>query len=135
MRVLLAILFFAFCYSTTAFSQQKEETSEILSAADISPVYPGGYLKMIDFIESNLEYPKQAIKSKTTGKVFVQFVVNKDGTLGNYQIIQGIGSGCDQEAIRILQKMPNWFPGKKRDELVRVEMVLPIDFDLYSIHY
>jgi len=66
------------------------------------------------------------------GKVFVEFVIEKDGSITDVKAIKGIGAGCDEEAVRILQSAPNWKPGKQRGKPVRQKMVLPISFKLSS---
>jgi protein TonB len=66
----------------------------------------------------------------TEGKVFVQFVINKDGSISDVVAIKGIGAGCDEEAVRIIQSSPQWTPGKQRGKPVKQRMVLPITFKL-----
>jgi protein TonB len=67
---------------------------------------------------------------RVEGKVFVEFVVEKDGTLTQFTVVKGIGAGCDEEAIRIMQEAPAWEPGKQRGRPVKQRMVLPIFFKL-----
>jgi len=64
------------------------------------------------------------------GRVFVQFVVDKDGSITNVEVLKGIGGGCDEEAVRVVKNAPKWNPGKQRGRPVRVKMVLPITFKL-----
>jgi protein TonB len=64
------------------------------------------------------------------GKVFVEFIVDKDGKLTNIKVVRGIGGGCDEEAIRVISRMPNWKPGKQRGMPVKVRMIIPIHFVL-----
>jgi protein TonB len=64
------------------------------------------------------------------GRVFLQFVVNKDGSLTDIKVVKGIGAGCDEEAIRVLKSAPRWSPGKQRGVPVRQRMVLPLTFKL-----
>jgi TonB family protein len=80
---------------------------------DISPVFPGGQLKMYQFVSKNFKYPEEAKKAKINGKVIVKFLVEKDGTLSNISIVKGLGNGCDEEAIRILKAMPTWSPARR----------------------
>lgn len=72
----------------------------------------------------------QALTLNIEGRVFVQFVVGKDGSLTDVTVIRGIGGGCDEEAIRVLKGAPGWKPGKQRGKPVRVKMVLPITFKI-----
>lgn len=77
-----------------------------------------------------IKYPKQAIRIGREGRVFVQFVVDKDGSLKDIKVIKGIGAGCDEEAIRVLKEAPKWKPGKQRGRKVKVRMSIPITFKL-----
>ena len=94
------------------------------------PEYPGGLKAMFNFIGENIKYPKQAIEDSIHGKVFINFVVEKDGQLSNIRVLRGIGGGCDKEAIRVVKLMPNWISGKQRGKSVRVSYVLPLKFEL-----
>jgi TonB family protein len=93
------------------------------------PAYPqGGMQTFYNFIAKNLRYPAEARRARVTGKVFVEFVVNRDGSLSDIKVIKGIGYGCDEEVVRVLSMAPNWNPGLQRQKPVRQRMVLPITF-------
>jgi len=77
-----------------------------------------------------MNYPRLAIRNNVTGKVFVQFVIDKDGRITDVKSVKGIGFGCDEEAVRVLENAPKWIPGKQRGREVKVRMVLPITFSL-----
>jgi len=77
-----------------------------------------------------MRYPVQARRMGIEGRVFVQFVVQKDGSLQEIQVIKGIGAGCDEEAVRVIKKSKNWKPGKQRGRAVKVRMIIPIVFRL-----
>lgn len=94
------------------------------------PEYPGGLEALRTFLGNNLHYPRAAASAGVSGKVFVSFVVNSDGSLTDLQVLKGIGFGCDEEAIRVMQKMPRWKPGKQSGRAVRVKFNLPISFSL-----
>jgi protein TonB len=94
------------------------------------PDYPGGMTALRDFLSKNLTYPRAAASAGVSGKVFVSFVVNTDGSLTDIQVLKGIGFGCDEEAVRVMQKMPHWKPGKQSGRTVRVKFNLPISFTL-----
>ena len=83
-----------------------------------------------DFVSSKFSYPRQARELRIEGKVFVQFVIEKDGTITDIVVVKGIGGGCNEEAIRVVEMAPAWIPGKQRGKPVRVRMVLPITFKL-----
>lgn len=102
----------------------------IVSEPDKMPEYPGGNEAMAKFIINNLKYPEAAKKAKVEGRVMVQFVVDEKGKVTEPKVLRGIGSGCDEEAIRTVKLMPDWKPGEKDGKPVAVEMVLPIAFKL-----
>lgn len=94
------------------------------------PSFPGGELELLKFIGTNVKYPRAARNIGIQGRVSVQFIVEKDGSLTDIQILRGIGAGCDEEAIRVMNLVPNFSPGKQRGVPVRVKMVVPINFKL-----
>ena len=83
-----------------------------------------------EFVGKKLKYPAQARRMGIEGKVFVEFVIERDGTITDVKAIKGIGAGCDEEAVRVLQTAPKWKPGKQRGKPVRQRMVFPIAFKL-----
>lgn len=96
-----------------------------------TPAEPeGGIVAFYKYVSKNIKYPHQARRMQVEGKVFVQFVINKDGSLTDIKVIKGIGAGCDEEAIKVLESAPRWKPGKQRGVPVRQRMVLPITFQL-----
>lgn len=109
---------------------EEEEADEIFTIVEEQPTPNGGMGAFYQFVKKNLKYPSQARRMGIEGKVFVQFVVDKDGTITDVQAIKGIGAGCDEEAIRVLKNHPKWKPGKQRGRPVRVRMVIPITFKL-----
>jgi TonB family protein len=92
------------------------------------PAFPGGDQELVKFILTNLKYPAEALKQKIEGKVLVNFIVRKDGSIGEVKIIRGIGGGCDEEAARVVKMMPRWTPGTVKGKPVNVSLVLPIQF-------
>lgn len=86
--------------------------------------------KLIQFIIANLKYPKEAQEARVEGRVFVMFVIGKDGTVRDAEVVKGIGSGCDEAARAIVDAMPNWVPGKKDGKDVAVQYTLPLTFKL-----
>lgn len=109
---------------------EEETVDQIFDIVETLPEPVGGYAKFYQFLAENLVYPRVALKNRVEGKVFVQFVIEKDGSLTNLKVLKGIGSGCDQEAIRVLTTVPNWEPGKQRGRKVRVFRTIPIIFRL-----
>lgn len=109
---------------------EEEETDQIFMVVEDQPTPQGGMQAFYEFVSKNMKYPSQARRMGIEGKVFVQFVVDKDGSLSDVQAIKGIGAGCDEEAVRVVKQAPKWSPGKQRGKPVRVRMVLPITFKL-----
>ena len=106
----------------------EEEIDEVFTVVESYPEPKGGMQAFLKYLYENIEYPKKALRARVDGKVFVQFVVDKDGTLTNLEVIKGVGMGCDEEAIRVLKASPKWNPGKQRGRAVKVKRVLPIIF-------
>jgi periplasmic protein TonB len=96
------------------------------------PVFPGGDMARKSFIQHNIVYPQLAKQNKIQGIVYVSFIVEKNGTLTNAKIMQGIGAGCDDEALRVVKLMPKWKPGKRQGHEVRVQIVMPLNFILQT---
>jgi periplasmic protein TonB len=108
----------------------EEVAEEIFTVVEDQPTPNGGYEAFYKYVSKNMKYPAQARRMGVEGKVYVQFVVDKDGSITEVQAVKGIGAGCDEEAVRVLQEAPKWKPGKQRGRAVKVRMVLPIQFKL-----
>jgi TonB family protein len=107
----------------------------IFESVDENPEYPGGVKQMYEFIADNIKYPMEAERNEISGKVFVKFIVRKDGSISDLKVLKGIGSGCDEETIRVLSQMPKWTPGKHNGEPVNVMFTMPVNFELnYEKH-
>ncbi len=135
MRYLLLLTIF--CSSLT-FSQEEEiiqlpvskgpkaGDGEIFTIVEEQPEYPGGFGEMMKFIQSNFEYPAIAKEMGDEGTVYVQFVVEKDGSISNVKAIRGVTEELDAESIRVVKAMPTWSPGKQKGRPVRARFTLPI---------
>ena len=111
--------------------EEVEEVEEtIFLVVEEQPSFPGGEDKMFEYLYSNIKYPQVAKENNITGRVFLTFVVEKDGSIANAKILRDIGGGCGQEALRVVKNMPKWSPGKQRGKPVRVQFNLPVVFDL-----
>lgn len=110
--------------------EEEEVADEIFTIVEQQPGFPGGMGAFYKYVQKKMKYPSQARRMGIEGKVFVQFVVGKDGSINDVKVIRGIGAGCDEEAIRVLKNSPQWAPGKQRGKPVKVRMVLPITFKL-----
>ncbi|ANQ49455.2 TonB family protein [Flammeovirga sp. MY04] len=110
--------------------EEEEAVEEIFEIVEDPAGFPGGMGKFYKWVGKNMKYPSQAKRMGVEGKVYVQFVVDKDGTLTDIKVVRGIGAGCDEAAINVLKKAPKWKPGKQRGRPVKQRMVLPISFKL-----
>ncbi|PID94356.1 MAG: energy transducer TonB [Bacteroidetes bacterium] len=112
--------------------EEEEEVveEEIFLIVEQQPEFPGGEKARLTYLAKNTKYPQMARESNIQGQVFVTFVVEPDGKISNVSILRGIGGGCDEEAVRVVQSMPNWVPGKQRGRPVRVRFNMPIKFIL-----
>lgn len=109
---------------------EEEAADEIFQFVEDQPTPLGGMKAFYAYVGKNMKYPAQARRMGIEGKVYITFVVGKDGALTDIKVLKGIGAGCDQEAIRVLSGAPKWKPGKQRGRPVRVRMQLPIIFKL-----
>lgn len=98
--------------------------------ADVDPEFPGGMDELYKYLAQNIQYPEQAKQENIQGRVVISFVIEKDGSIAEVQVLRGIGGGCDEEALRVVNAMPKWTPGKVRGENVRVKYALPVTFKL-----
>ena len=112
--------------------QVEEEVveEEIFTVVEEEPSFPGGVDKMYEYLYANIKYPQVAKENNITGRVYLTFVVEKDGSIANPKILRDIGGGCGNEALRVIKSMPKWSPGKQRGKAVRVQFNLPVVFDL-----
>lgn len=108
----------------------KEEVDEIFTIVEESAAPKGGMAAFYKFVGDKMKYPPQARRMGIDGKVFVEFVINRDGSITDVRAVKGIGAGCDEEAVRVVQSAPAWTPGKQRGKAVKQRMVLPITFKL-----
>jgi protein TonB len=102
--------------------------SDPVVIADEMPVFKGGMDKLVPFLSSNMMYPERAKLMGIEGTVFVSFVVDEEGNVGRIKILKGIGGDCDEEAMRVVAKMPKWKPGRNAGQNVKVMFNLPIRF-------
>ena len=107
-----------------------EEQGEIFQVVEEQPMFPGGMEEMMKFLQQNIKYPIEAQEQGKQGRVIVQFVVNKDGSISNDSVVRSVDPLLDAEALRVVRSMPNWKPGKQRGKEVRVRFTLPVSFRL-----
>lgn len=111
--------------------EEEKEEEDIFVFVEENPEYPGGEAAMYKYFEENIKYPDLARNGNIEGKVFVRFVVEKDGSISNVRVMRDIGGGCGAEAMRVVKSMPKWKPGKQRGKAVRAEFNLPVNFKLH----
>ena len=109
---------------------KKVDNDSIYQIVEVMPEFPGGMDKMMDYLSKNIKYPEEAKEKGISGRVFLSFVVEKDGAVSNVKVAKGIGKECDDEAVRVVKAMPKWKPGLMKGKPVRVSYMLPIFFKL-----
>lgn len=107
-----------------------DNTIHETTSLDAYPEFEGGMKAWARFIQRNLRYPQQAQEEGLQGKVFISFVIEKDGSISNVTVLRGVASSLDQEAARVIQKSPKWKPGMQNNQRVRVRFNMPISFSL-----
>ena len=135
MKRLIMMSLMVICCLTTVLAQktvvsQKDQKEDPFNVVEDMPAFPGGMEAMIQFISSNIKYPADAKKQKVDGRVLVNFVVEKDGSITEVKVIKPAFPSLDAEAIRVVKAMPKWKPGYQRGQAVRVQFTMPINFSL-----
>jgi len=117
--------------SESKMSTMKPDKDGVYEMTDVRPAYPGGQAALEDYINNHIEYQQPAIDNNTEGTVDVQFVVDENGNVSNAKVIGNqLGSGLDEEAVRVISSMPKWTPGKVKGRNVKTRMVLPITYKI-----
>ena len=135
MKRLIIMSLMATCCLTTVLAQktvvsQKDQKEEPFNVVEDMPAFPGGMEAMIQFLSSNITYPADAQKQKVDGRVLVNFVVEKDGSITEVKVLKPGFPSLDAEAIRVVKAIPKWKPGYQNGRAVRVLFTLPINFSL-----
>jgi protein TonB len=113
-----------------AIEIEEESDDEFFMVVENMPVFPGGDLGLMKYIQRNVKYPPIAKEYNITGKVYVSFIVDKSGSVTNVKIVRGVGKNLDAEALRVVKSLPKYKPGKQRGKAVRVMFTIPINFTL-----
>jgi len=113
-----------------AEEEEEEEDTEVFFIVEDMPEFPGGELALRKFIGNAIKYPVIAQENGIQGKVYVTFVVGKDGSVTNASIARGVDPSLDKEALRVVNSLPKWKPGKQRGKPVNVSYTVPINFVL-----
>lgn len=110
---------------------QTESLSNIIYSSEVLnvlPDFPGGKEKLINYLQKHLKVPKKSKQNDVKGRVYVQFVIEKNGQITNIKILRSLNNECDNEVIKTISKMPKWSPGEKNNEIVRSYYLLPVNF-------
>ena len=138
---LAAALLIASNISCTSTDKQEVNNESMESRAAETPIFQiveempefvGGLAACMKYLGANISYPEEAIKNGIQGRVIVQFIVEKDGSITDPKVAKGVDPLLDKEALRVVSTMPNWKPGKQRGEAVRVKYTLPVSFKMDS---
>ena len=111
---------------------EEVEEEEIFMRVEKAPSFPGGQKAMMEYLMKNIKYPAVCQEAGISGRVIVSFVVNKDGTIQNVEVIRGVHEKLDAEAVRVVKSMPAWSPGEQQGRKVRSKFQLPVFFRLAS---
>ena len=109
---------------------EDEDRPGVYMIVEQMPEFPGGDKSLFQFIADNTKYPADAKEKGIKGRVFVNFIVEPDGSVSDIRVLRGIGGGCDEEAVRIVESMPKFKPGMQNGEAVRVSYTVPVNFKL-----
>ena len=105
-----------------------QDGDTIYNVAETMPQFPGGSNELMKYLSENTKYPESAKANKIEGRVFVRFVIEKDGSVTNAEVMRGIDKECDAEAVRVVASMPKWQPGTQNGEAVRCRFTVPYIF-------
>lgn len=115
---------------TSFYKPYTPEKGEVFTIIDEQPSFKGGEIALSKYLIANIKYPRKAKKAGIQGVVYVEFCVDVDGRIREVIILSGIGGGCDEEAARVVKKMPKWNPGRQRGKAIKVKYFMPIKFTL-----
>ena len=124
--LMMLVLLFSFMTSTA----QTKKNDMVFDVVEVMPQFPGGQIAMLQYIMKNIKYPEQAMKEGIQGRVAVRFIVEKDGSISDVRPILSVHPLLNKEAVRVVESMPKWTPGKHNGKPVRVRFNLPVMFKL-----
>jgi protein TonB len=110
--------------------EEEEDDNQVFVIVEDMPEFPGGEAALRSWIANNVKYPVIAAENGIQGRVYIQFVVNTDGSITDARVARGVDPSLDQEALRVVNNLPRWKPGKQRGQPVRVSYTVPINFQL-----
>ena len=133
MKKMILISMMAVLCLMTANAQKtvvSQSNQNVFDQVEEMPEFPGGMPALIEFLQTNIKYPTDAIKQDVGGRVMVMFVVETDGSISNVRVARKVFPSLDEEAVRVVKAMPKWKPGKEKGRLVRVNYTLPVVFSI-----
>jgi len=136
MKFRLLLLFIGIAIPSFFYAQDKQNGNAVqgtdaeyaFEQLEVKPEFPNGNEGLGKYLSENIKYPKKALKNGITGKVFVQFVIDKTGKVTNVVAVRGVEKSLDKEAVRVIKSMPKWKPGMKDGQPVKVKYTIPINF-------
>lgn len=126
----VALMMFVLLFSFMTSTAQTKKNDMVFDVVEVMPQFPGGQIAMMKYIMENMKYPKQAMKEGIQGRVTVRFIVEKDGSISDVKPILSVHPLLNKEAVRVVESMPKWTPGKQHGKPVRVQLIVPIMFKL-----
>ena len=124
--LMMLVLLFSFMTSTA----QTKKNNMVFDVVEVMPQFPGGQIAMLQYIMKNIKYPEQAMKEGIQGRVTVRFIVEKDGSISDVKPVLSVHPLLNKEAVRVVESMPKWTPGKQNGKPVRVRFNVPVMFKL-----
>lgn len=124
--LMMLVLLFSFMTSTA----QTKKNDMVFDVVEVMPQFPGGQIAMLQYIMKNIKYPEQAMKEGIQGRVAVRFIVEKDGSISDVRPVLSVHPLLNKEAVRVVESMPKWSPGKQNGKPVRVRFNVPVMFKL-----
>lgn len=119
-----------FVASVVEEEEEEESAQQIFTVVEKQPEFPGGTAELFKYLSKAIKYPVIAQENGIQGRVVCSFVVNRDGSIVDIQVMRGVDPSLDKEAIRVISEMPKWKPGEQRGKPVRVRFILPVQFRL-----
>ena len=126
----VALMMFVLLFSFMTSTAQTKKNDMLFSVVEVMPQYPGGQIAMMQYLMKNIKYPEQAMKEGIQGRVTVRFIVEKDGSISDVKPVLSVHPLLNKEAVRVVESMPKWTPGKQNGKPVRVRFNLPVMFKL-----
>lgn len=124
--LMMLVLLFSFMTSTA----QTKKNDMVFDVVEVMPQFPGGQIAMLQYLMKNIKYPEQAMKEGIQGRVAVRFIVEKDGSISDVKPVLSVHPLLNKEAVRVVESMPKWSPGKQNGKPVRVRFNVPVMFKL-----